>query len=389
MSSSFWGAKPHGDKYEPQLTKKQYNHLAKVITLVAGTYKPATKLGQKTLALVQSLGRKAQEMTKSKKTKKAVIHREGVMRTEQQSGKKRKRTKKKVSLRKKVNTLMKNMPKSSKLEFEFAERYKQPKAGGPGRGRLFEIEMFNQVLAKQAINDLSGVDFSAIDSNVLFKNLYFEYHMTNAVTCNTEIEYFWVQCKDTTSLSYLDDWRAECVERGITPTSSVSSAVAANFVGPGFQSKYPRRITTFLNERFIPITTGLKYASHHWRQISPVYKTRLGPGDDIKITHSMRRFSYKDEQADQSAGISYLKGMNIHLIIKTNGMWAHDQTNVDCVSSFDTAQDCCQRVKWTVVYSDGEGRNVIDRINDLANQGGVSVPVQAEDKASAVEFAED
>lgn len=358
------------------LSKKFLDKLAVELT------KDIAKKGVKRLADTV----KGQPTKKQTRGNKVVVMRDGVMRTETQRGRGRKVSRKKVSLKKKVNRLMKNLPKNSIEEYTFSERIKIPKAGGPGRGRISEMVMFNTTMIKEAIASLAtGIDFTVIDSKVLLKNIYMEFELVNAVTCNTDIEYMWVVCKDSGNLSYLNDWFNEFAERVQPLTSTIGAEVAPTTT----QSKYPRRLTLFMDERYNEITRGLQYQASHWRKIGKVRKATLGPGDKIKMIYSLKSLTYADEKADQQSGSTYLKDLNIHLIVKTIGALAHDQTNVNIVTAFDTAQDCVKRTKFNVVYNDGTGIRQMVRNSELDIQTGVTTPVQVDDKASAVEIADD
>lgn len=385
--SWFWNAKanPEGAKIVAKDMQKAYM----LANYLAGSYKPTTKLGRKMQEVAKYGTKRLMDSKRSAKRKAPTVYREGVIRTKQQTAKKRRRTRRKVSLKKKVNRLIKNAPKSSVVDYQYQERVKLPKAGGPMRSRFFEVVMLDKNIAQLAISNLSGVDYTTLDSNVLFKNMFWEFHITNGVTCNVELEYFWVQCKDSGGSSYLNDLDLEMTQRGTPLTSSVSSYSPDNYTTPPYHSKYPRRITLFPDERYTPITTGLNYANSHWRQLTQVQKCRLGPGDDIKIQFSKSSMAYKDELADQTSGLTYVKGLDTHLIIKTSGMFAHDETYPNVVTAFDTAQDCVKRLQFKIVYSDGKGLRVTNRDSEFTNQTVVSNPVQAEDKVSAMEPADE
>lgn len=320
----------------------------------------------------------------------ARVYREGIYSSRVVTARSRRRKRKKTSLKKEVKALKKNLPKSSVRLYQLSQRVKfvptnnalTGSSPGAGYSRMFELPVFNAVQVREAIASWNGVDYRATNSAIKVQNIYIDVRGVNCFTANAEVEYFFVQCKDFTAIKYLDDVKDEMSDRG----QALSNSVAGVGAPTSITSLYPIRLTLNPNERETPITVGTNHQSAHWRPLSKVKKVRVGPGDEVRMTLTPTDILYKDEVYDDN--VNYLRGIDIHLICHVKGAIAHADTHKDRITFFTAGMDGYHRTNFKLVISDGQGTHDYFYNKEYTTQETETVPVQAEDKVSAVEQAQ-
>lgn len=289
----------------------------------------------------------------------------------------------KVTLAKRVKALEKaKVPKSHKV----VDRHDCFSLVGTLNGeRWYNVPMIEHSKIETdlaSIKALGGTTVDMTDSkdntSVKCVNPYMKFWMKNGMTSNCIVEYCFFICKDDDNESPIQVMRDDAIDRGLT----VAAAISAPFAKTATASEIPQQIVLTGSERGT-IQWSCKAMGPKWKQLGKVARVRIGPGDDMVITNTVKTFNYKPERLDEEA-FSYLANYDVMLVIRATGDLVHDTTNKQKVGTGGWQLDCIRHTKMHYELQNGLGKN--DRVitSNIENTG-IATPVHVDNVASAVE----
>lgn len=297
---------------------------------------------------------------------------------------KRKRRRRKMSLKKKVNRMARNMPKMSTKTFRDF-RTLTMSATTANRKKVYWINMFDHPNYESYIQNLTGVDTSSnVDyraSNTSVKmDLFYRLKCKSNITANTKIRYAILACKDDDNESPLTQIKEELEARGYT-VPAVQSAVASTATS----SRVPQRITFQEGSFHLPIFSNQQLLKN-WKIVQGVKTSTIGPGDTFNCAWSKRNHIYKPETLDNEP-FTYLSGQSFGVLIEFSGDISHDQTNTGKIGYGLWHIDGEEQRQAHVKYANPKGLKEVVYTDDLTATN-FTVPTHADNEASAMEIGD-
>lgn len=291
---------------------------------------------------------------------------------------KRKRSKrKKKSLKKRIVALERNQVPMSHYFYDLSVPVLVSDSAG-NRARIYELDMLNSTIIEGVINNLDGVDFTAVNSEMKLKNIWLNFFAKNNATSNMFVKYVFVRCIDDDSESYIENWREHIVDRGLT----ISSATTAHSAASATQAEFPLRQPLLNAERFYPIF-NLPTNRKKYRQIGKVQSFSLAPGDSINMSHSQKSMRYYPEHKDQEP-FTNVQG-DLKLILFVHGDLGHQNvSNTSLVGYSAFRLDAVRRTKFEVEWANEKALRIMEFETSLDNTNLTDV-VHADNRASAIE----
>lgn len=338
------------------------------------SYAPSGDLEQKEIAYDRKrwLAKKRGSRRRKRGYQATRLKRNGVQTKTIRRKKRRRGGGRKKSTRKLLRQLKSSLPKFSTMTFRDFE-FLTLSTSEDLQHRIYEIDYFTKTMVETWINQLRAVDTDAatvLYTNVNSKvklNMYGKLTLKNNSVAPCVLKYQWVDCKDSTSKSYLDRLKEEWEDRGYTagriPIVNPSNAKTAT------SSKIPRRINLDAKDSIsgandgdfyhLPVFSGA--APHNnWKPCGPAQTITIGAGDEISIKTKKKNWTYDKEQYDQESGVTYHNNTNRHLIISVKGVLGHDETNGGLIGRGQFRLDCEWQQNAVVKYANPLGlRDVV------------------------------
>lgn len=287
----------------------------------------------------------------------------------------RKVQKRKVSLKKKVDRLIKNMPKDSYKHIKMYEPVTINVSGNTNKWHwcpVFDNQVMSNELASVNVGIPLAQDLSGEDSNKIWlKNRFMKFHFRNSRTSPLTVQVIWVKCKvdqATQPLAKLSDgWQ----DRGLTVTNTVQLSTPAS-ASTAFQPSY---LELPAGELFYTVSEAGSQFSKNWSVIGQ--KTcRLDGGDEFIDTCSLPDKLIHVSDFDEVE--AYKKDYDCGAIIRVMGVLSHDETNNDIVGFGIAGMDGFCYGKQTIKVSGIGGADKIE-YTDQFNLASIPVPVFAGD----------
>lgn len=290
-----------------------------------------------------------------------------------------KRNVKKRSLKTRIKALEKNTPKLSTV-YRKNSVFEKMDIQAINEKRYFAVHMQTMNQINTASN---GLSLAADNRQAMVKNCKCVLKMKNARTSNVQVRYQMLKCSGNTDTDPLTLMRQWCIERGVTITNAVSTAVAATATS----SYVPIRLALPAGEQFISIFPS-KNELNEWKPEGSMQSIVLAPGDTFDVTYNSGQFLYrKEDVSNADAGTVYYKGLDTFCIVEIHGQQGHDETNTTNIGISPVSLDCHKIQTVLVAAQDGLGARTWQHADADTNEG-LTTLVHVDNMASAVEIAD-
>jgi hypothetical protein len=208
---------------------------------------------------------------------------------------------------------------------------------------------------------INGVDLTASNSSMIFKNVYVSLSLKNIGTHNCRVKVVLVKPKVKTinlPLSHVGETvtdKVELLNNGTFGTQTNGTLVGPGSATFGTQVYIPQSHQFDYHSKDIPIIQWLKMNTDGWTSISKVYKRTLDSGCEMNISHPLyKNLIYKPEHLDQNPGYTYSDHTCFAIVvIEGEGGMA---STTDTLFNHGKAAVCgVSRFGYKLVSDDGKG----------------------------------
>jgi len=240
------------------------------------------------------------------------------------------------------------------------------------------IECFTIAQIEAAITAINEVNYTTVNSSVKVKNIYISCLMKNNTNANQMVKAAWVGPKQDSTDNYVIRLRESLIDRGIAGLPALGVVVA--------QSATTARIPANLRLEGVNMhCSGFEgqQVREHWKKLSPVKATTLGPGDEMRVTYRATDFNYKPEDFDTKNNNHLVD--EVDLVVQIMGTLAHQNTTNPNVVAFSGIidMDAFVTVRFTVEVNDGKGTTTYD-YNTEMDDTNMDIPVIADNSVPSV-----
>jgi hypothetical protein len=313
---------------------------------------------------------------------RSIIKKDGVSYSVRTKGNGRR---KKKSLRKKVNSLIRNQPKYSIKTFRNFKTMVMPH-NADNEHRIHSIDVFRANDMEGWIQNLTQVDAAAAadyraENTAVKMDIFYKITIRNNSLSNCDMKYVFINCIDTNDNFPIHWVKEDLQDRGYTvpALSGITGATATS-------SEVPNRIIfNASNPWHVSTMSGVEF-DRKWKKVGKIKSVTLGPGDVINLYYKRKNLVYKPEIFDKTPR-RYLKHQSACLLIDTRGQLGHDQTNHDLVGYGRVHLDCEQKLIARVKYYNPKGLRE-EVYTDTLDSTNVTLIEHADNHAGAIEAGE-
>lgn len=225
-----------------------------------------------------------------------------------------------------------------------------------------QFDIITKDAYNQVIFDVTGGN-PTVNEKTRINYVKFGSQIKNVTLQNIRVKAKYYICVDSCDDSCLTLLRNRIIDRfGLsTGVGTIQSATPASSGVTSYQPEY----FSLQDNRMFTDVIGIGGVSQYWKGIGKAYDIYLQPGDTLNMSGSIPAFTF-DEEDYTDATETYLKKMNIQLIVQTFGELGYSGT----ITGF--SDHILVGYNWADIqadYVDGLGRNLIDENASFDNTG--------------------
>ena len=291
---------------------------------------------------------------------------------------KKRRRKKKTSLKKKVNKLVRAMPKTSQKTFRDFKFLCFN--GTKNQKRVYEHVVYDRNYINTRIATLRQSDSNNIADTITYNSrgkalkysMFTEYCFKNNAKGNVTLSYCFVKAKDDGYKDFGECLQQDLISRGYA--SALLPPLTAKVLAGTNTSEQPQQwrygangISAGNNAHFHVPLQGGTYTASEWDKVGQIKTVTLGPGDIIKAYWKTKNRTY-----DPEIGIVENKNKltgDVRLIVWAHGGIGHDGDGAKfCLIGYGDYQlDCLEKRILNVKYANPGGWDDISLTEDITS----------------------